>query len=231
MHTIQTVVILQVKQIVLRPQVGFAQIADLPCQRRGALACAHTPAPVVFHGAGGIDAALAAQAQIILELGDKVLGDAALPRPEDGLTDGILAAGRAILGIPAEEVTGGRYIAVYTVAQVLQWICAVLFAFFTNKKWVFTDADKAVSTGKQLVTFAGSRLVTFGLDFVITYAGTFALAKLFPTLVSVFLLGKERNLAEILSKVIAAIVVIICNYIISKVLVFKKSKSEEKPIE
>lgn len=144
---------------------------------------------------------------------------------------GILAAGRAILGIPAEEVTGGRYIAVYTVAQVLQWICAVLFAFFTNKKWVFTDADKAVSMGKQLVTFAGSRLVTFGLDFVITYAGTFALAKLFPTLVSVFLLGKERNLAEILSKVIAAIVVIICNYIISKVLVFKKSKSEEKPIE
>ena len=143
----------------------------------------------------------------------------------------ILAAGRAILGIPAEEVTGRRYIAVYTVAPVLQWICAVLFAFFTNKKWVFTDADKAVSTGKQLVTFAGSRLVTFGLDFVITYAGTFALAKLFPTLVSVFLLGKERNLAEILSKVIAAIVVIICNYIISKVLVFKKSKSEEKPIE
>ena len=56
-------------------------------------------------------------------------------------------------------------------------------------------------------------------------------AKLFPSLVAVFLLGKERNLAEILSKVVAAVVVIICNYIISKLLVFKKRKSEEKPLE
>ena len=110
-------------------------------------------------------------------------------------------------------------------------LLGLLFAFFTNKKWVFTTADQSVSTGKQLVTFAGSRLVTFGLDYVITFAGTFALAKLFPSLVAVFLLGKERNLAEILSKVVAAVVVIICNYIISKLLVFKKRKSEEKPLE
>lgn len=148
-----------------------------------------------------------------------------------GVYYALLYAGRAIFRIPTDDVMSGKYIAVYTVAQVLQWICAVLFAFFTNKKWVFTDADKHVSIWKQLVTFAGSRLVTFGLDFVITYAGTFALAKLFPTLVSVLLLGKERNLAEILSKVIAAVVVIICNYIISKLLVFRKSKPEEKPIE
>ena len=132
-----------------------------------------------------------------------------------GVYYALLYAGRAIFGIPTDDVMSGKYIAVYTVAQVLQWICAVLFAFFTNKKWVFTDADKHVSIWKQLVT----------------YAGTFALAKLFPTLVSVLLLGKERNLAEILSKVIAAVVVIICNYIISKLLVFRKSKPEEKPIE
>lgn len=84
----------------------------------------------------------------------------------------ILLGGRAVVGIPSDEVTGGRYLALYTAAQVLQWICAVLFAFYTNKKWVFTTADKSVSTGKQLVTFAGSRLVTFGLDYVITFAGT-----------------------------------------------------------
>lgn len=144
---------------------------------------------------------------------------------------GILAAGRAVFAIPTDDVSSGKYIAIYTAAQVIQWICAVLFAFFTNKKWVFTTADQSVSTGKQLVTFAGSRLVTFGLDYVITFAGTFALAKLFPSLVAVFLLGKERNLAEILSKVVAAVVVIICNYIISKLLVFKKRKSEEKPLE
>ena len=113
---------------------------------------------------------------------------------------GILAAGRAVFAIPTDDVSSGKYIAIYTAAQVIQWICAVLFAFFTNKKWVFTTADQSVS-------------------------------KLFPSLVAVFLLGKERNLAEILSKVVAAVVVIICNYIISKLLVFKKRKSEEKPLE
>ena len=54
---------------------------------------------------------------------------------------GILAAGRAVFAIPTDDVSSGKYIAIYTAAQVIQWICAVLFAFFTNKKWVFTTAD------------------------------------------------------------------------------------------
>lgn len=139
----------------------------------------------------------------------------------------ILLGGRAVFGIPAEEVTGGRYLALYTAAQVLQWICAVLFAFVTNKKWVFTEADKAESVKKQLIKFAGSRLVTFGLDYIITFAGTLLLGALFPSIVSVLLLGKERNLAEILSKLVAAVVVIVCNYIISKLFVFRNKKGEK----
>ena len=54
---------------------------------------------------------------------------------------GILFGGKALYSLPPEDTTSRTYIMIYTVAQILQWIAAVLFAFFTNKKWVFTDAD------------------------------------------------------------------------------------------
>ena len=138
----------------------------------------------------------------------------------------ILLGGRAIFDFPVEETTSARYFALYTTAQVLQWICAGLFAFFTNRAWVFTDADKSVSVWKQLIPFAGGRLVTFGLDYVITFGLTLALCALIPSWTAVVLLGKTFNLCEIGSKLVAAVVVIVSNYIMSKLFVFKKKKEK-----
>ena len=137
----------------------------------------------------------------------------------------ILLGGRGILGIPPEEVTGWRYLSLYTAAQLIQWICAVLFAFFTNRAWVFTDADKTSSPARQLLTFGAGRLVTLGLDYAITFGLTLLLGLLFPAWISASLFGKTLNLCEIASKLVAAFVVIVCNYLISKLLVFKKAKS------
>ena len=50
------------------------------------------------------------------------------------------------------------------------------------------------------------------------------LTALIPALTSVTLFGREWNLAEIGSKVLAAVIVIICNYIFSKIFVFKNKK-------
>ena len=138
----------------------------------------------------------------------------------------ILLGGRAIFDFPVEETTSARYFALYTTAQVLQWICAGLFAFFTNRAWVFTDADKSVSIWKQLIPFAGGRLVTFGLVYVITFGLTLALCALIPSWTAVELLGKTFNLCEIGSKLVAAVVVIVSNYIMSKLFVFKKKKEQ-----
>lgn len=137
---------------------------------------------------------------------------------------GILLGGRALCGIPTEDTTSGTYLAVYTVAQILQWIASVLVAFFTNKKWVFTDSDDDRSTAKQLTVFAGGRVLTFVLDYVVTFFGAMALAALLPMLNSVALLGKELNINEIAAKLVAAVLVIIGNYIFSKALVFTKKK-------
>jgi putative flippase GtrA len=73
----------------------------------------------------------------------------------------LLWGGRAVFDIPADDTTSAAYIGIYTAAQIIQWVAAVLFAFYTNRKWVFTDADRSVSAISQLAVFAGGRLLTF----------------------------------------------------------------------
>jgi putative flippase GtrA len=136
----------------------------------------------------------------------------------------VLWALKGIMGLPVEDTSSGRYFAAYTTAQVIQWIAAVLFAFFTNRKWVFTDADKSVPVPIQLIKFSAGRVVTFFIDYVVTFFGAWCLAALVPAMTKLVLLGREWNLAEIGAKVVSAVIVIICNYIFSKIFVFKKKK-------
>ena len=136
----------------------------------------------------------------------------------------ILWAWKGAFAIPAEDTTSGIYIAGYTVSQVIQWLAAVLFAFFTNRAWVFTEAEKNVSLWGQLAAFAGGRVATFGIDYVVTLLGGIALSALLPDITAVAFIGREWNLAEIGAKVVAAVIVIVCNYIFSKIFVFKNKK-------
>ena len=121
------------------------------------------------------------------------------------------------LRLDPSDKTSALYLGVYAAAQVIHWIAAVLFAFFTNKKWVFTDA-RPEPLWRQLSVFAASRLVTLGLDVVITYVGVLALAALWPDGLTVII----HFSVEFMAKVIASFVVIIANYVISKLSVFRK---------
>ena len=137
----------------------------------------------------------------------------------------IMIGGRILFKIPQEDTASGAYFALYTAAQIIQWVCAVLFAFFTNRKWVFTDADKNKSALLQLLTFSGGRVVTLVLDYVITLFGGMLLVRLLPALNSVAIGALDLNVNEIFAKVVAAVVVIVGNYFFSKFLVFKGKKS------
>ena len=136
----------------------------------------------------------------------------------------VLWALKGMLGLSVDDTTSGTYIGAYTAAQIIQWVAAVLFAFFTNCKWVFTDAEKNVSVPVQLAKFSAGRVVTFFIDYVVTFFGALGLAALIPAMTKFAFLGREWNLAEIGSKVVAAVIVIICNYIFSKIFVFKNKK-------
>ena len=138
----------------------------------------------------------------------------------------ILWSWRAVFDLASDDTGSRLYLIGYTVAQVVQWVAAVLFAFFTNRKWVFTDADRSVPMVRQLATFSAGRLATFFVDYVVTYFGALGLMLAFPALVHATLFGMTMNLCDIIAKVVAAVIVIICNYIFSKLLVFKNKKSD-----
>ncbi len=136
----------------------------------------------------------------------------------------VLWSWKAIFSIPVDDTSGSMYLTGYTIAQIIQWTAAVLFAFFTNRKWVFTEADRSTPVVLQLAKFSGGRVVTFFVDYLVTLFAALGIAALIPSLTNVLLLGREWNLAEIGAKVIAAVIVIVCNYIFSKIFVFKSKK-------
>lgn len=136
----------------------------------------------------------------------------------------LLLGGRAVFGIPPEDTVSIEYIALYTSAQILQWIAAVVFAFFTNRRFVFGNAEKNGSAGKQFGKFCAVRVITLGLDYAVTFGATYLLGVCFEQYNRVVLLGKERNANEIAAKLAAALIVVIANYVFSKIYVFGKSR-------
>ena len=92
------------------------------------------------------------------------------------------------------------------VSNVLAWIVAVAFAFLTNKPFVFKSKDwSAKVVWPELTKFVGCRVGSGLLETVIL-------------LITVDLLHWNGNVW----KLVTAILVIILNYIGSKLLVFKK---------
>ena len=135
----------------------------------------------------------------------------------------VMLGAEHLLNLPMDNETSGTYIAVYIAAQIIQWVAAVLFAFFTNRKWVFTEADKSKgSFGRQLVLFAGSRVASFLLDLAVTYGCTLLLALWITT--PPIVLGIAFT-PGVIAKLIAAVLVIIANYVLSKLIVFTKKKN------
>ena len=137
---------------------------------------------------------------------------------------GVFGIAEHILHVSMEDKTTVGYTVTYMLAQVLQWLVVVLVTFYTNRKWVFTDADHSKgSLWKQLMLFAGSRVATFALDVVATYLLIHFLSLwLTPDNAPIFL-GLKLD-AELWAKVLISVLVIIINYVVSKLVVFKKKR-------
>lgn len=88
------------------------------------------------------------------------------------------------------------------IANILSWIAGVTFAYFTNRKFVFEseNPDKL----KEATKFVGSRISTLLLDMLVMFVGT-------------TLLGFNDKIIKLVSQVL----VVIGNYLISKLFVFK----------
>lgn len=106
------------------------------------------------------------------------------------------------------------YIAVYTflnpenaiqlqIANILSWIAGVTFAYFTNRKYVFESKES--NRLKEAGKFVMARVLTLFVDMGIMWLGV------------TILHGNDK-----IMKLIAQVVIIISNYIFSKLFVFNK---------
>lgn len=97
-------------------------------------------------------------------------------------------------------------------ANALSWVCAVLFAFFTNKLFVFASRSwRPLILLREAGEFFGARLVT-GL---LTMAGV-------PLLMRIGLDQSIFGVDGMVAKIAMSVLEVLLNYIVSKLVIFKK---------
>lgn len=120
-------------------------------------------------------------------------------------------------GIAAELRVFGLTVSVSVLlSNVLSWICAVLFAYVTNKLWVFESKSwEPRIVWPEIIKFFSARAATGVLEIVAV-----------PLLTAAGLDQTVFGIEGMVAKVIVTVVVVILNYVLSKLLVFRKKKDE-----
>ncbi len=92
----------------------------------------------------------------------------------------------------------------YKLNICVAWVAAVIFAYFPNKYIVFESKGEGKGLG-EFVKFVGSRISTLLFE-----------------LVAMFLFIDIIGVKEIIAKVVVAVFVVVLNYVLSKLIVFRK---------
>ncbi|MBQ6443088.1 MAG: GtrA family protein [Methanosphaera sp.] len=90
----------------------------------------------------------------------------------------------------------------YIISNIIAWFLSVLFAYITNRIWVFES--KSDNILREISLFFGGRLFSGVVDTSLLYL-----------MVDILLVG------DFVSKVVTQIIVVVLNYVISKLVVFK----------
>lgn len=91
----------------------------------------------------------------------------------------------------------------YLISNIISWIIAVLFAYITNKIFVFESKSK--KNIKEITSFFFFRIISLVIEMVILY-----------------IFVDMLHIDDLVTKIIAQVIVIVSNYVFSKVFVFNK---------
>ena len=97
-----------------------------------------------------------------------------------------------------EDVLGVNYL----ISNIIAWFFSVLFAYITYRIWVFES--KSPDILKEMALFFGGRIFSGVVDTALMYL-----------FIDVMMIG------DTISKIVVQIIVIVLNYIFSKLIVFK----------
>ena len=102
------------------------------------------------------------------------------------------------------------------VANAIAWVLSVLVAYVTNRLWVFESKSRGAAAAKEFLSFVACRLGTGLMDEAIMVLGVDRLGPLVaPNHMALWGLGV---------KVFSNILVIVLNYVFSKLFIFKKKE-------
>ncbi len=109
----------------------------------------------------------------------------------------------------------------YLINNAIAWVIAVVFAFVTNKLYVFRSSSfKASLLVREISEFLGARVFSF----LVEEAGMwFFVEQLRFNRISYTVLGIQLT-GEMMTKILLAVVVVIMNYFFSKYIIFKKER-------
>ncbi len=94
----------------------------------------------------------------------------------------------------------------HLIANILSWIFAVLFAYVINRIWVFESKKKrGEGVLKEFLLFVGARITSLAIEEAVLFAGVDLL-----------------KIDSIIVKTGAQIIVLIINYLFSKLVIFHK---------
>ena len=99
----------------------------------------------------------------------------------------------------------------YQICNVLAWIVAVTVAYFTNKIYVFESRSFSPAVlVREIILFAGARIFSLVCEMGFMW-------------LTVDLMGGDDRIM----KLIAAVFVVIINYVFSKLFIFKSNSNKE----
>ena len=105
-----------------------------------------------------------------------------------------------------------------TLSAVLANAIAIVFAFFTNDVFVFSQAKAGMAT--RFVKFVGARLVTLVLDLALAYF----LVDTYPEIIGQFV-GHSHAWVNGIESLFSQVLIIVLNYVISKFFFFTGDKT------
>ena len=114
----------------------------------------------------------------------------------------------------------------WSFSTIFAWVAAVLFAYVTNRIWVFESKAHGLSgIAQEFFKFIIFRVASLGLD-LLTMWLCMDIAQMGRLLLpDIHLFGRvfeDLPLGEFLAKTVAQVVVVVSNYIFSKCFIFRR---------
>ena len=107
-------------------------------------------------------------------------------------------------------------------ANIIAWVGAVIFAFVTNKLWVFRSTHKGEALWREALLFFAARIASLVMETAIMWA---FIDTWQPIKSPISILDQPLN--DIIVKTAAQIAVIVANYFLSKQIIFKKKENDD----